>query len=231
MISILGCPWLPLPPCLPSSSPFMISILGCSWLPLPPCPPSFVFQPCLCSLPPLPPRLPSLFFGNAIWGLCRYNLCFCVGWGLFCLLFLVIQHVLCLVCLFVCLFVWLVGWLVGCGDWKQSQGRESEACFGLIVFAMSVGHYLECQISVTFGLSPCYSSISLYVQVRFPACLRLLALLPIFFLFAFSLCFASEMLLGLRVVSTFVAHELVLARGTDVFSGLVFSLFPCNVCV
>ena len=73
MISILGCPWLPLPPCLPSSSPFMISILGCSWLPLPPCPPSFVFQPCLCSLLPLPPRLPSLFFGNAIWGLCRYN--------------------------------------------------------------------------------------------------------------------------------------------------------------
>ena len=73
MISILGCPWLPLPPCLPSSSPFIISILGCSWLPLPPCPPSFVFQPCLCSLLPLPPRLPSLFFGNAIWGLCRYN--------------------------------------------------------------------------------------------------------------------------------------------------------------
>ena len=78
MISILGCPWLPLPPCLPSSSPFMISILGCSWLPLPPCPPSFVFQPCLCSLLPLPPRLPSLFFGNAIWGLCRYNFFF---WG------------------------------------------------------------------------------------------------------------------------------------------------------
>ena len=37
MISILGCSWLPLPPCLPSLSPFMISILGCSWLPLPPC--------------------------------------------------------------------------------------------------------------------------------------------------------------------------------------------------
>ena len=62
---ILGCPWLPLPPCLPSSSPFMISILVCCWLPLPPCPPSFVFQPCLCSLLALPPRLPRLFFGNA----------------------------------------------------------------------------------------------------------------------------------------------------------------------
>ena len=47
MISILDCSWLPLPPCLPSLSPFMISILpsfplfmisilGCCWLPLPP---------------------------------------------------------------------------------------------------------------------------------------------------------------------------------------------------
>ena len=52
MISILGCSWLPLPPCLPSFvclvslhlSPFMISILVCSWLPLPlpPCLPAFV---------------------------------------------------------------------------------------------------------------------------------------------------------------------------------------------
>ena len=68
-----GLPLAAAAPCLPSSSPFMISILGCSWLPLPPCPPSFVFQHCLSSLLPLPPRLPSLFFGNAIWGLCRYN--------------------------------------------------------------------------------------------------------------------------------------------------------------
>ena len=36
MISILGCSWLLLPPCLPSLFPFVISILGCSWLPLPP---------------------------------------------------------------------------------------------------------------------------------------------------------------------------------------------------
>ena len=36
---------VPLPPCLPLS-PFMISILGCSWLLLPPCLPSF----CRCRL-------------------------------------------------------------------------------------------------------------------------------------------------------------------------------------
>ena len=45
LISILGCSWLPLPPCLPSFvslhisirlSLCMISVLGCSWLPLPP---------------------------------------------------------------------------------------------------------------------------------------------------------------------------------------------------
>ena len=42
MISILGCSWLPLPPCLPSFVSCMISILACSWLPLPPCLPSFV---------------------------------------------------------------------------------------------------------------------------------------------------------------------------------------------
>ena len=29
--------FLPLPPSLPSLSPFLISLLGCSWLPLPPC--------------------------------------------------------------------------------------------------------------------------------------------------------------------------------------------------
>ena len=36
-ISILGCSGLPLPPSLPSLSPFLISLLDCSWLPLPPC--------------------------------------------------------------------------------------------------------------------------------------------------------------------------------------------------
>ena len=50
MISILGCSWLPLLPCLPSLSPFMISILGCSWLPLLPCLPSLSPLGCRCCL-------------------------------------------------------------------------------------------------------------------------------------------------------------------------------------
>ena len=39
MTLLLGCSWLPLPPCLPSLSLF-ISILGCSWPPLLRCVPS-----------------------------------------------------------------------------------------------------------------------------------------------------------------------------------------------
>ena len=63
-----------------------ISILGCSWLPLPPCLPSFVSlhslsfaSQCrfLCPPPPASPfiafHLSPSFFGNAIWGLCRCN--------------------------------------------------------------------------------------------------------------------------------------------------------------
>ena len=53
---------MPLPPCLPSLSPFMISLLGCSWLPLPPCIPSLsLFMVShVSSWLPLPPGLPTL---------------------------------------------------------------------------------------------------------------------------------------------------------------------------
>ena len=62
----------------------LMSIVGCSWLPLPPCLPSFVSLhslsfACQCGfLCPLPPASPFIafylspsFFRNAIWGPCR----------------------------------------------------------------------------------------------------------------------------------------------------------------
>ena len=65
MISILGCSWLPLPPSFLRLSPLMISILGCSWLPLLPCLPSL--SPLMSILgcswrrpPQLSPKLVSL---------------------------------------------------------------------------------------------------------------------------------------------------------------------------
>ena len=73
MISILCCCHLRDPLGFPCSlvslhlSPCMISIVGCSWLPLPPCLPSFVLSPFIAF------HLSPSFFGNAIWGLCRCN--------------------------------------------------------------------------------------------------------------------------------------------------------------
>ena len=70
VISLLGCSWLPLPPCFPACLPSwapsglllavavaMISLLGCSWRSLPPCP--FMISILGCSWLPLPPCFPA----------------------------------------------------------------------------------------------------------------------------------------------------------------------------
>ena len=60
MISILGCSWLPLPPCLASFVPFMISIFGCRC-----CPVSLRLSPFVISILALSPPHSGLLLAAA----------------------------------------------------------------------------------------------------------------------------------------------------------------------